>query len=70
MSIEPVIQVTFTERFQKDIRRLGKRYRSIRLDIQPIIAQLEAGEIVGDRISDLSYTVFKVRVKNSDVQKG
>jgi mRNA-degrading endonuclease RelE of RelBE toxin-antitoxin system len=70
MSIEPVVLVTFTDRFQKDIRRLSKRYRRIRLDLQPIITRLEAGEILGDRIPKMDRPVFKVRVKNSDVQKG
>jgi mRNA-degrading endonuclease RelE of RelBE toxin-antitoxin system len=70
MSIEPVVLVTFTDRFQKDVRRLSKRYRRIRLDLQPIITRLEAGEILGDRIPQMDRPVFKVRVKNSDVQKG
>ena len=28
------------------------------------------GKIIGDRISGTNYAVFKVRVKNSDIQKG
>ena len=70
MSNNPPAQVSFTDRFRKDVRRLAKRYRNIRLDIQPIIAQLENGEILGNQIPNLDYTVFKVRVKNSDIQKG
>lgn len=70
MSSESIVRVTFTERFQRDVERLGKRYRRIRLDLQPIIEQLGAGEILGDRIPDMGYTVFKVRVKNSNIQKG
>ena len=70
MSNNLPIQVSFTERFEKEVRRLAKRYRRIRLDIQPIIEQLEIGELPGARIPNLDYTVFKVRVRNSDVQKG
>ncbi|WP_416668170.1 type II toxin-antitoxin system RelE/ParE family toxin [Egbenema bharatensis] len=70
MSNSPSVQVRFTERFRRDISRLAKRYRRIRLDIQPMITQLEAGEVLGDQIPDLDYAVFKVRVRNSDVQKG
>nr|WP_245911982.1 type II toxin-antitoxin system RelE/ParE family toxin [Calothrix elsteri] len=52
------------------MRNLKKKYRQIRTDIQPIIEQLQAGDILGDRITGTGYTVFKVRVRNSDVQKG
>ncbi|MDB9491484.1 type II toxin-antitoxin system RelE/ParE family toxin [Dolichospermum circinale CS-534/05] len=52
------------------MRELAKRYRSIRSDIQPLIDQLQAGEIPGDRIAGIKYQVFKVRVKNSNIQKG
>lgn len=70
MSIDPPIQVTFSNRFENDIRRLGKRYRRIRLDIQPFIERLESGELPGDQIPGMDYTVFKVSVKNSSVQRG
>ncbi len=70
MSIEPIFNLFFSDRFKKDIRKLGKRYRSIRLDLQPLIEQLEAGESPGDQISDTDHVIFKVRVKNSSIQKG
>jgi mRNA-degrading endonuclease RelE of RelBE toxin-antitoxin system len=70
MSIEPPVQVTFSDRFERDVRRLGKRDRRIRLDIQPLIEQLESGELLGDRIPGIGYTIFKVRVRNSSAQKG
>lgn len=70
MSNNPSVQVSFTDRFAKEVQRLSKRYRCIRYDIQPIINQLEMGELPGDRIPNMDYTVFKVRVRNSDIQKG
>ncbi len=66
----PPIQITATDRFIADVRKLGKRYRRIRLDIQPLIEQLQAGELPGDQIPGMDYLLFKVRIKNSDVQKG
>lgn len=66
----PSIQVNFTDEFQRRLRTLSKKYRHIRSDIQPIIAQLQAGDFVGDQISGTGNTVFKVRVRNSDIQKG
>ncbi len=70
MSINPPIQVTVSDRFESEIRKLGKRYRRIRLDIQPVIDQLASGELPGDQIPGMDYILFKVRVKNSDIQKG
>ena len=71
MSIEPSqIEIALTPRFKRDLRDLNKRYRSIRTDLQPLIEQLQAGEIPGDRVTGLAYPVFKVRLKNSNIQKG
>jgi mRNA-degrading endonuclease RelE of RelBE toxin-antitoxin system len=64
------ILISFTARFEKDVRRLVKRYRSINKDIQGLIQQLEGGELPGDQIPNFEKAVFKVRVKNSDIQKG
>lgn len=64
------IQISLTPRFKKDLRELAKRYRSIRSDMQQLIEQLQAGETPGDRIAGVKYQVFKVRLKNSDIQKG
>ncbi|MBD2361506.1 type II toxin-antitoxin system RelE/ParE family toxin [Anabaena minutissima FACHB-250] len=66
----PAIQIALTPRFKKDLRELAKRYRSIRSDLQPLIEQLQAGETPGDRIAGVKYQVFKVRLKNSNIQKG
>jgi addiction module RelE/StbE family toxin len=71
MHSEPsLIQIALTPRFKKDLRDLAKRYRSIRNDLQPLIEQLQTGEIVGDQIVGIKYQIFKVRLKNSDIQKG
>lgn len=64
------VQILATSEFKRNLKILSKRYRHIRSDIQPIIDQLQLGEIIGDQIPNSPYTVFKVRVKNSDNQKG
>ena len=66
----PTIQVNFTDKFKRNLRALAKKYCSIRKDIQLIITKLEAGELPGDRISGIDYAIQKVRVRNSDIQKG
>ena len=66
----PLIQVIVSPTFNRNLRTLAKKYRSIRNDIQPIIEQLAQGELPGDRIAGVGYVVFKLRVRNSDTQKG
>ncbi len=70
MSEQPFIQVEAAPTFNRNLRTLAKKYRSIRNDIQPVIAQIERGELPGDQISQIGYEVFKLRVQNSDIQKG
>jgi mRNA-degrading endonuclease RelE of RelBE toxin-antitoxin system len=70
MSNNLPIQIALTPRFQRDLRDLAKRYRSIRLDLQPLIEQLQSGETPGDRVTGIKYQIFKVRLKNSNIQKG
>ncbi|MBA3923228.1 MAG: type II toxin-antitoxin system RelE/ParE family toxin, partial [Nostocaceae cyanobacterium] len=64
------VKVFFSGRIKKDIKKLSKRYDSIEKDIEPFIRQLEAGEIIGDKISENKYPVFKARIKNSDIKRG
>ncbi|MFB2979780.1 type II toxin-antitoxin system RelE/ParE family toxin [Microseira sp. BLCC-F43] len=64
------IQVEAAPTFNRNLRTLAKKYRNIRNDIQPVIEQLQRGEFPGERISGIEYEVFKLRVRNSDVQKG
>ena len=66
----PSIQILFTPDFQGQLRKLAKRYRHIRSDLQPLFDDLQNGKCPGDQIPGTTYTVFKVRVKNSDIQKG
>lgn len=70
MSEQPLIQVEASPTFKRNLRTLAKKYRSIRHDIQPMIEQLERGELPGDQIPGIGYPVFKLRVRNSDIQKG
>jgi len=70
MTDSPPAHVQFANAFKVELRTLAKRYRQIRADMQPLIEQLQVGELPGDQISGTGYTVFKVRVKNSDVRKG
>ncbi len=62
--------VNYSDAFKRQVRRLSRKYRRIRSDVQPLVDQLEAGETPGDQIQGVGHTVYKVRVKNSDAQRG
>ena len=72
MPSEPAesVQVEYTHEFKRNLRALAKKYRHIRSDVQPVIGQLQAGEVMGDQVPRTRYAIFKVRVRNSDIQKG
>ncbi|WP_253274460.1 type II toxin-antitoxin system RelE/ParE family toxin [Nostoc sp. PCC 7107] len=62
----------FSDEFEEQLYKLSKRFRNIRSDVQPIIEELQQGNIVGDGIGRIGeeYVVYKVRVRNSNIQKG
>lgn len=64
------IQVEYTSEFKRNLRAMAKKYRHIRSDVQPVIGRLQAGEVIGDLVPGTHYTIFKVRIQNSDIQKG
>jgi mRNA-degrading endonuclease RelE of RelBE toxin-antitoxin system len=64
------ITIYFTSAFKRNLRTLAKKYRHIHSDIQPIIEQLQKGQFVGNQVPHTGYTVYKVRVRNHDLQKG
>jgi mRNA-degrading endonuclease RelE of RelBE toxin-antitoxin system len=70
LSDQPIVEVKLTSEFQRKVRNLAKKYRKIRLDLQPILTQLQSGNFVGDRLTGINAEVLKLRVKNSDIQKG
>lgn len=66
----PSIKIALTPRFKRDLKDLSKRYHSIRTDLQPLIDRLQLGETPGDETIGSRDKVFKVRLKNSNIQKG
>jgi len=72
MPSDDEVFIQFSDEFEEKLYRLSKRFRRIRSDIQPITDQLQQGDFVGDRVAGIGegYIVFKVRVRNRDIQKG
>lgn len=64
------LEIKVTREFQRKARFLAKKYRHIQTDLEPILEKLRLGEMLGDQISGLKSIVYKLRIKNSDIQKG
>ncbi|MCC6612908.1 MAG: type II toxin-antitoxin system RelE/ParE family toxin [Anaerolineae bacterium] len=59
-----------TEEFTAQVKRLRKKYPNIRLDLQPLIDQLENGETPGDRLQGQKALAYKIRLPNRDARRG
>ena len=70
MPSDPPIELEVSSDFKRNLRALSKRYRHIRSDLEPLLAQLQTGDCPGDQISGITYAVFKVRLRNTDAQRG
>lgn len=66
----PSREVRFTPEFKRNLRHLARKYRHIRSDIQPVIDMLIAGGSPGDRIQGVDLVIYKVRIRNTDAQRG
>ena len=70
MTDTPLVEIRLTPEFQRKLRTLAKKYRQIQADLHPILEQLQFGAFLGDQIPGIGSIVMKVRLKNSNIQKG
>ncbi len=70
MMSESSVRVSFTRYFVRVLKQLHKRYRHIENDLQPLLDELIDGKTPGDQIQGVGYEAYKVRLLNSDTQKG
>ncbi len=64
------VKITFGQQFVKDLKHLRKKYPTIRSDVDSIIARLQNGETPDDHVQGTGYTLYKARLKSSDLAKG
>ena len=69
-SLKPVMEVFYTPEFKRNVRAMAKKYHHIQSDVQPFIDQIQSGKLIGDKVQGTGYTIFKVRIRNSDVSRG
>ncbi|MEH2422793.1 MAG: type II toxin-antitoxin system RelE/ParE family toxin [Nostoc sp.] len=79
MQSDDALSIRFSDEFEQELYRLSKGFRNIRSDVESIIEQLQQRNIVGDAYGGLhlriggigeDYIIYKVRVRNSSIQKG
>ena len=59
MTSRQPIRVDYTVQFNKELKRLRKKYPHIRNDVEPLIGRLERGETPGDQVPGVSYADIK-----------
>lgn len=64
------ITIEYTPGFKRNLRRLARKYRHIKFDLTTLIQEIEAGNTPGDQIPRAEDEIYKVRVANSDLQRG
>jgi len=70
------MEIILTRQFKDDIKfyKRRKKYLKIDADVRPVIDELQAGNIVGDKLEGLSLpantAAYKVRLPNSSINVG
>ncbi len=64
------MEIEYGEGFKRQLKRLARRYRQIKKDVEPLINALVADETPGVQITGTDHTLYKVRAKNSDSRRG
>ncbi len=64
------IKVIVAETFLRSALRLKKRYPRVFSDVETLKIQLESGETPGDRLKGFDRLIYKVRLRNSNAQRG
>lgn len=62
--------VDATRQFSASVKKLAKKYRRIKHDLIELKTALETGKTPGDKLTNVGCDAYKVRIKNSDNQKG
>lgn len=64
------IKVDFTPLFDKELKRLSRKFPLVIDETETLVDQLESGEQPGDKIPNVGYDVYKVRLRNPSAGKG
>ena len=63
-------QVNIANTFNRQLRRLARRFPAVADTVDDLIAQLETDQRPGIRLSRIDHNAFKVRLPNRTAQRG
>jgi len=61
------MKIQYSSSFKKSAKKLSKHYKSLKQDLQSFLASLDHNPSQGTK---LAHGLYKVRIKNSDNNKG
>jgi mRNA-degrading endonuclease RelE of RelBE toxin-antitoxin system len=64
------IRVDTAPSFDKQFKRLSRKFPLVVEELDHLITHLESGEQPGDKISGVGHDVYKVRLKNPSAGRG
>jgi mRNA-degrading endonuclease RelE of RelBE toxin-antitoxin system len=70
VTAKPPVRVEIAIPVVKKLKRIFSEYPHVYDDLQELIHRLERGETPGDHMKGVGYTVYKVRVRNTDALRG
>lgn len=56
--------------FEKEARRLKRRFPRVSEQVRHLVSQLSDWEMPGDRVPETSYRIYKVRLPNPSARRG
>lgn len=62
--------VSIPAEVEKQIKRLKRKYPAVTSEVRQLVIQLENDERPGDKIPDVGYEVYKVRLPNPSAERG
>lgn len=63
-------EVVYSREFKRSLKRLSKKYRHVRDDIDPLLEDIVEGKTPGDLVPNTGFPVYKVRLGNRDSNQG
>jgi mRNA-degrading endonuclease RelE of RelBE toxin-antitoxin system len=62
--------VNIPPQFEKDLKQLRRKYPAVTTEVRKLVVQLENDERPGDRVPNVGYEVYKVRLPNPSARRG
>lgn len=56
--------------FKKDLKLLARKYRAVLNELDDLVTELEVGKRPGDKIPNVGYDVYKVRLAIPSAGRG